>query len=156
MTEPKHPHWPPERRRSRDVLLPCRLHPSEDIFLRRRPLALNPWQLWSSEGLARFDRQELSLCLPPDWPYWPDTEPPTLEVFPLLLRLAAQRWAMVGADGNRLGRFALAGGLAGIAFIVAGGALAATGPKLNGEEEEQWRAPRWPTGAGGVTGRDRY
>ena len=50
MTDPKHPRWPPERRRARDVPLSCRLHHSEDIFLRRRPLALSPWQLWSSEG----------------------------------------------------------------------------------------------------------
>lgn len=25
MTDPKHPHWPPEQRSARDVPLPCRL-----------------------------------------------------------------------------------------------------------------------------------
>lgn len=92
MTDPKHPHWPPDQRSARDVLVPCRLHPQRDIFLRRRQLALSPWQLWSSAGLAALGRPEISLCLPPDWPFWPDDNPPTLEAFPLMLlrRLVAQ------------------------------------------------------------------
>ncbi len=151
MTEPKHPHWPPEQRSARDVLLPFRLHPQRNIFLRRRQLALSPWQLWTSEGLARADRQELSLCLPPDWPYWPDTSPPTLEVFPLLLlrRLVARllrknsRWRP--SDGLWLGRTETAWadlpwpeGWRGLLLLSREGRWLPLA--LNGEEEEQWRA----------------